>query len=549
MDELYKMILVDDEDEERGRISSKITAKSGFTVVGTAGNGYDALELIEKHQPHIVLADIKMPFIDGLELAALIRQNWPTVRIAFITGFDEFEYARKAVELQASGYLMKPVTQDDISSFLDRLRIELDEEFRTRYDQDLLKSRYERSLPLVLDDTFTAMLVGSRPVSESERAELEKAGLLCDGVTYALAILEVGEAGVPEDGPSESNPERPRLDSLAAARLKLPIRSVADDILDRHGFAKYSAVFNETIVFAVRDPGANFMKKLDNALFETLRTVERYLGATVNWGVSEPFLMSGGLNAAWRAADQALAVARRSEGGRIAYASETAKDRPLLPTLPESLLRALSLASRSGSEADFQASAESIRGALRSALPKDGKADLRLFAVTVCAAAARFAESLALETADFIGEEAFERVRAPGSADSLCDWTLSLFGAIRAAASQNRQSAPERTVERFKALVAERYQDPLFSLDAACDALGVSASYISLLLKRHLGTNFTAYLTAARMEKAKDLLRFSDSLILEIAEKCGYRDVYYFSHIFKKYAGESPKKYRETLSS
>ena len=70
------MILVDDEDEERGRISSKISEQSGFTVVATAGNGYDALELIEKHQPDIVLTDIKMPFIDGIELASLIRQDW-----------------------------------------------------------------------------------------------------------------------------------------------------------------------------------------------------------------------------------------------------------------------------------------------------------------------------------------------------------------------------------------------------------------------------------------------------------------------------------------
>ena len=67
MEEYYKMILVDDEDEVRGRISSKISSESGFVVVGAAGNGYDALDLIEKHSPHVVLTDIKMPFIDGIE--------------------------------------------------------------------------------------------------------------------------------------------------------------------------------------------------------------------------------------------------------------------------------------------------------------------------------------------------------------------------------------------------------------------------------------------------------------------------------------------------
>lgn len=124
-----------------------------------------------------------------------------------------------------------------------------------------------------------------------------------------------------------------------------------------------------------------------------------------------------------------------------------------------------------------------------------------------------------------------------------------IFSAIRASATEKRQTSAERFVDGFIALIADRYADPLLSLDTVCDALSVSASYISLLLKRHLDTTFTAYLTSIRMEKAKDLLRFSDSLILEIAEKCGYRDVYYFSHIFKKFTGDPPKKYREKIST
>jgi hypothetical protein len=67
----YRMILVDDEDEVRGRISSRISAESGFDVVGTAGNGYDALDLVEEYDPHVVLTDIKMPYIDGIELDAI----------------------------------------------------------------------------------------------------------------------------------------------------------------------------------------------------------------------------------------------------------------------------------------------------------------------------------------------------------------------------------------------------------------------------------------------------------------------------------------------
>lgn len=532
MNEPYRMILVDDEDEERGRISSKISERSGFTVVAAAGNGYDALELIEKHQPHIVLTDIKMPFVDGIELASLIRQDFPTVRVAFITGFDEFEYARKAVELQASGYLMKPVTQEDISSFLDRLRTELDAEFRARCDLDLLKDRYEKSLPLVLDDAFAALLTGSRPVSEEEIAELSSSGLSWDGASYALAVLGLLD-------PSEA-----ARDPLASERLKLPLRSVTEDTLSRHGLARHSAALNSTVVFAVRDPGANFMKKLDNALYESVNTAERYLGATVAFGVSAPFSDPEALAKALQEANRALSLAFRRDAGRIVYASELRSPAPSLPILSAENARILEQAARNGTDGDLEEAVALVR---RSLPPHP--ADLGLFAVTLCSSVARVAESFDADPAGVLGPEALSRGLTPKNADAACEWALFALKSLRAAAADRRVSGGERIVERFRSLVADRYAEADLSLDAVCDELAVSASYISLLLKRHLSTTFTAYLTGVRVEKAKELLRFSDLLVLEIAEKCGYRDVYYFSHIFKKATGESPKKYRETLSS
>ena len=149
-DSLYTMILVDDEDEVRGRISSRIGETSGFTVVGTAGNGYDALELIEEHTPHVVLTDIKMPYIDGIELAQTIRRDYPTTRIAFITGYNEFDYAREAIKLRARGYLTKPLTEEAIRDFLRDLKRDLDDEFEHRYSRDMIRKQYEQSVPLLI---------------------------------------------------------------------------------------------------------------------------------------------------------------------------------------------------------------------------------------------------------------------------------------------------------------------------------------------------------------------------------------------------------------
>ena len=123
MREDYKIIYVDDEDGFRGRIASFIQEGSGFQVIGSTSNGYDALDLVEKLHPDVVITDIRMPFIDGIELAKILRRDFPTINLVFISGYDEFDYAREAIELDVFTYLMKPVTAEDISSFLAKLKI------------------------------------------------------------------------------------------------------------------------------------------------------------------------------------------------------------------------------------------------------------------------------------------------------------------------------------------------------------------------------------------------------------------------------------------
>jgi two-component system, response regulator YesN len=123
MNKKYTMIIVDDEEEVKNRIVSKIPADFGFEIVGLASNGYDALELIERVRPNVVITDIRMPFIDGIQLSKIIRREYPKTKIAFISGYDEFSYAKEAIELDVVSYLSKPITEKEVLNFLTNLKV------------------------------------------------------------------------------------------------------------------------------------------------------------------------------------------------------------------------------------------------------------------------------------------------------------------------------------------------------------------------------------------------------------------------------------------
>ena len=137
--EQYKVILVDDEVEVIDIMKQKIRWNDlGFDVVGSATNGVKALELVEKLQPDVVLTDIKMPYMDGLELARKLNQDYPNIYIMLCTGFDEFEYAKEAVHLEIKEYMLKPISATELSDSLVKLKNTLDKE-----REEKLKEIYE----------------------------------------------------------------------------------------------------------------------------------------------------------------------------------------------------------------------------------------------------------------------------------------------------------------------------------------------------------------------------------------------------------------------
>ena len=154
----YTIVLVDDEEEVRKRIISKIPQDMGFEIIGQAANGYDAIDLIERLKPDVVITDIRMPYVDGIQLANIIRTEYPKTKIAFISGYDEFAYAKEAIELNVLSYLSKPIAEEEVKHFLHKLKNILDEEYQAVFNQERLDVIYRENLPALIENQFNTLL-------------------------------------------------------------------------------------------------------------------------------------------------------------------------------------------------------------------------------------------------------------------------------------------------------------------------------------------------------------------------------------------------------
>ena len=195
--EPYKVLLADDEEDIRVGISQKMDwAELGFTLVGEADNGQDALELAESLLPDVVLTDIKMPFLDGLELCRILTEQLPASKFVVFSGFDDFEYAKQAIQMNVSEYILKPINAAELSAVLRRLKDQLDRERTERQNMEFFRSQYTESLPVLQELFYTRLLDGRIPPGqEAAQARRLDIDLYSEG-GWVAALAHIGSGGL-----------------------------------------------------------------------------------------------------------------------------------------------------------------------------------------------------------------------------------------------------------------------------------------------------------------------------------------------------------------
>ena len=154
----YKLVIVEDEHDVRQRLVGLIEKSGyGFEIAAQYETGIDAYDGIISDNPDLILTDIKIPYINGIELSKMVREIYPLVKIIIITGYSEFDYAKEAANLGVLGFISKPITQENINELLEKAETSLNEEFLTGANLNRLSNFYQESLPIIRESELNCL--------------------------------------------------------------------------------------------------------------------------------------------------------------------------------------------------------------------------------------------------------------------------------------------------------------------------------------------------------------------------------------------------------
>ena len=531
---MIKVFLCEDEFVVREGIKNNIDwAGNGYEFTGEASDGELALPLIRKLEPDIVITDIKMPFMDGLELSRIIRRELPFTEIVLLTGYEEFDYAKQAISIGVAQYLTKPISGDDLLSELDCLKGKILKSREESALKEQFKKEMEENVRREQSELFRYLVSGECSVTDLLK-KAEKLGMDLSAVWYNIILLFIKS-------------EHHEIEEYSKSSVTIDER--IGRIFDDMGCICFDRDLEGKAILIMGD-SEEALEKSRTELIERVEEVFReYSHVRYCGGIGKSVNRLSRLNESYEEAGCALAnrffVTDNGffTAGSIGHRDEAEDIRLDMSAIDakridkSNVQKFLKLGNHD--EIPFYVG-EFIKSVGEDAF---GSYIFRQYiAMDVFFAVSGFVDELpGTKQPDGIKEVTRE---ALGSVESVKEYITAIIGdAIRYRDSIATNRYKDIVDEVIK-YIEENYADEELSLNQLASHVNVSPNHLSTIFSSQTGQTFIKYLTEYRMNKAKELLKCTSKRSSEISEEVGYKDPHYFSYMFKKTVGMTPTNYR-----
>lgn len=518
---MNKVIIVEDDRIIRRSLSRAPWQEHGFVLAGEATNGESAIELIEQEQPHVVISDISMPFMNGLEMAKVIKETSPHTKVIFLTGYEDFKYAQEAVKLKAFDFLLKPVKMDELIEKVEHAAAECNREMKK-------ERRFVDSLPL-LEQKFLRKLTDKQDgvYTIDVEKELSELGVQLEGPKYAAVLIHIASTDdVEDDG------------------VKQKISQFVDDLFveQKNGYLINGEV-NEMALFLSVENGCE-----NRVALEILEHINKCTANTATITIGRTYDNLFEMGASIVESRLAMDMKHIMGTGRVYSIDDT------IPSQSQhvDMFKELEATFKNDIKLGLPNKAEETLKKICTTITENKNillSETKLLAVKY--STLLFYQIKKWKKEDTEGASELDFYNRILQLESLQEMFAILQGLVEEwADSMNKAKDPNRNtiVDKAMEYMNENYHDEALTQQKVAENVFVSAPYLSNLFKIEKGLNFGDYLLDLRMSKAMELLQQHDAKIYRVAESTGYSNPQYFSVCFKKFTGYTPGEYRKTVN-
>ncbi|ALS26569.1 two-component system response regulator [Paenibacillus sp. 32O-W] len=526
-----KVIIVEDEPRVRKGLAETIDWPSfGMELVGTAANGLEGLELFRLHKPGLVVADIRMPVMDGLAMTEAILEIQPETKVIIISGHDEFQYAQKGISLGVTNYLLKPIGKARFQAELEKIRSELQKDLRQQAEMIDFELKMKSHLPILRNAFLEEWLTGE---------ELKDEDVLKDSFSFldipfdfdreaAVAVFEVDW----QEGMSNGD----------GRLLAFALHNIIEELIADRGISFHRG--NGQTVVIYQPLAADLAEDLSIWAERTRVKIGALLKISLTAAVSAEAVKAAELP---RIFNETLGILRL----KLSLGTDTILHKSLVHPVqnPLALLNPSDEALlvqlvEMSDEAEIRRMIEALfrQWKEKKMLAYPDELSFR-FAGVFTALAHRLGKSVR----SFLNDEQMERWRHPErfrSPDELKGWWQQRFVELSKSYEGFRTDRKTKIVQQVMDYVDEHIYENITREDAARHVY-INSSYLSRMFKKVTGESFSDFVIRKKMERAIHLLQVERVMVYEVADRLGYKDPSYFARVFKKYTGKSPSDFQE----
>lgn len=528
---VYRVILVDDFSADLHNLQNMLAESSfGLEIAGTCGSAASALDMLAASAIDFVITDVEMPRMSGLELSEIIQREYPDVKVILLSSYNKFEYAKRAIQLDAYAYVLKPVVREEFYAAVARVIAEKEAEYKKQEENRQLRRLLQQAKPLLTDkfirDVFNGLFLNKDTLQERAHfLEIE----IPEG-TYLVLVAEIDG----HDIWGETFEEQEMMWLGIESRIRSAFEPWEMPMAARMSDKAVSLLF----VFG----GDNTQEayEMTYTISDSIRAIFAEYQLPVSVGISELSDNVAEIGTLYRHAVKSLAY-KFGSAQAIFYEDIRTAKRRVLPDfgLVSPFLRELLL---NPGTCEITAFIEREFAALEPAATKAMVQSL-CFEIILCTQVILLEYGASFNEIYDRDEVIWEKLLAK---DTVSEIKMLVSGHISLVAGflhKNLHQESLTLVEQVKNHIRENISEPLTISDIAL-ALFYNPNYLNNHFKEETGKTVLEYLTAARIARAKELLRGGQHRVAVVAEMVGYRNYAYFRAIFKRYVAVAPNEYK-----